>query len=204
MAYQLPELPYALDALEPHIDAATMEIHHGKHHAAYVTNLNAALDGTEWMDRPIDAVISNLEILPADKQAAVRNNGGGHANHSLFWTSLSPSGGGEPTGALGEAVQATFGAFDVLRQQMIDAGIKRFGSGWSWLVWDGTGLAVLSDTEPGLARHGRQDAALRDRRVGARVLPQVPEPPTGVSRGDLERRRLDRDRSPVRGRERLS
>ena len=144
MAYQLPELPYALDALEPHIDAKTMEIHHGKHHAAYVTNLNAALAGTEWMDRPIDAVISNLEILPADKQAAVRNNGGGHANHALFWTSLSPSGGGEPKGALGEAVQTTFGAFDVLRQQMIDAGIKRFGSGWSWLVWDGTGLAVMS------------------------------------------------------------
>ena len=90
MAYELPELPYALDALEPHIDATTMEIHHGKHHAAYVTNLNAALDGTEWMGRPIEAVISNLEILPADKQAAVRNNGGGHANHALFWTSLSP------------------------------------------------------------------------------------------------------------------
>ena len=121
-----------------------MGIHHGKHHAAYVTNLNAALDGTEWMGRPIEAVISNLEILPADKQAAVRNNGGGHANHALFWTSLSPTGGGEPTGALGEAVQATFGAFDVLKAQMIDAGIKRFGSGWSWLVWDGTGLAVMS------------------------------------------------------------
>jgi superoxide dismutase, Fe-Mn family len=144
MAYQLPDLTYALDALEPHIDAKTMEIHHGKHHAAYVANLNAALDGTEWMDRPIDTVISNLEILPADKQAAVRNNGGGHANHTLFWTSLSPDGGGEPTGALAEAVQATFGAFDVLRAQLIDAGIKRFGSGWSWLVWDGTGLAVLS------------------------------------------------------------
>jgi Fe-Mn family superoxide dismutase len=144
MAYQLPDLPYAFDALEPHIDAKTMEIHHDKHHAAYVANLNAALDGTEWMDRPIDAVISNLEILPADKQAAVRNNGGGHANHTLFWESLAKEGGGEPTGALGEAVQATFGAFDVLRQQMIDAGIKRFGSGWSWLVWDGTGLAVMS------------------------------------------------------------
>ena len=144
MAYQLPDLAYAFDALEPHIDAKTMEIHHDKHHAAYVTNLNAALDGTEWMDRPIEAVLSNLEILPADKQAAVRNNGGGHANHTLFWETLSPNGGGEPTGALGEAVGATFGAFDVLKQQMVDAGIKRFGSGWSWLVWDGTGLAVLS------------------------------------------------------------
>ena len=96
------------------------------------------------MDRPIEAVLSNLEILPADKQAAVRNNGGGHANHTLFWETLSPDGGGEPTGALGEAVGSTFGGFDVLKQQMIDAGVKRFGSGWSWLVWDGTGLAVLS------------------------------------------------------------
>jgi Fe-Mn family superoxide dismutase len=144
MAYQLPDLPYAFDALEPHIDAQTMEIHHDKHHAAYVTNLNAALDGTEWMDRPIESVLGNLDILPEDKRTAVRNNGGGHANHSLFWETLGPSAGGEPSGALGEAVQATFGAFDVLRQQMIEAGIKRFGSGWAWLVWDGTGLAVLS------------------------------------------------------------
>jgi len=144
MAYTLPDLPYAHDALEPTIDARTMEIHHGKHHAAYVANLNAALDGTEWMDRPLEAVLSSLDILPADKQAAVRNNGGGHANHSLFWEIMSPAGGGEPSGELGDAIQTTFGAFDVLRQQVIDAGIKRFGSGWTWLVWDGTGLAVLS------------------------------------------------------------
>jgi len=144
MAYTLPDLPYAHDALEPTIDARTMEIHHGKHHAAYVANLNAALDGTEWMDRPLEAVLSSLDILPADKQAAVRNNGGGHANHSLFWEIMSPDGGGEPSGALGDAIQSTFGAFDVLRQQVIDAGIKRFGSGWAWLVWDGTGLAVMS------------------------------------------------------------
>ena len=194
MAYQLPDLAYAFDALEPHIDAKTMEIHHDKHHAAYVTNLNAALDGTEWMDRPIEAVLSNLEILPADKQAAVRNNGGGHANHTLFWETLSPNGGGEPTGALGEAVGSTFGAFDVLKQQMVDAGIKRFGSGWSWLVWDGTGLAVLSTPNQDSPISRGQDAALRDRRVGARLLPQVPEPPPGLPRGDLERRRLERGR----------
>ncbi len=144
MAYTLPDLPYAHDALEPTIDARTMEIHHGKHHAAYVANLNAALDGTEWMDRPLEAVLSSLDILPADKQAAVRNNGGGHANHSFFWEIMSPDGGGEPGGALGDAIQSTFGAFDVLRQQVNDAGIKRFGSGWTWLVWDGTGLAVVS------------------------------------------------------------
>ena len=189
MAYQVPDLPYAFDALEPHIDAKTMEIHHDKHHAAYVTNLNAALEGTEWMDRPIEAVLSNLEILPADKQAPVRNNGGGHANHTLFWETLSPDGGGEPSGALGEAVQATFGAFDVLKQQMVDAGIKRFGSGWSWLVWDGTGLAVLSTPNQDSPIMEGKTPLLRDRRVGARLLPQVPEPEAGVPRGDLECRR---------------
>ena len=144
MAYSVPDLAYPFDALEPHIDARTMEIHHDKHHAAYVTNLNAALEGTEWMDRPIDAVIANLEILPADKQAAVRNNGGGHANHSLFWEIMGPDGGGEPSGELGAAISDTFDSFADLQAQVNDAGAKRFGSGWSWLVWDGTGLAVLS------------------------------------------------------------
>jgi Fe-Mn family superoxide dismutase len=144
MAYSVPDLAYPFDALEPHIDARTMEINHDKHHAAYVTNLNAALEGTEWMDRPIDAVIANLEILPADKQAAVRNNGGGHANHTLFWEIMGPDGGGEPSGELGAAISDTFGSFSDLQAQVNDAGVKRFGSGWSWLVWDGTGLAVLS------------------------------------------------------------
>jgi len=129
MAYSVPPLSYDFDALEPHIDARTMEIHHDKHHAAYVTNLNAALEGTEWMDRPIDSVLGNLDILPEDKRMAVRNNGGGHANHTLFWEIMGPSGGGEPTGALGDAIQSTFGAFDVLKQQVNDAGVKRFGSG---------------------------------------------------------------------------
>ena len=144
MAYSVPDLPYPFDALEPHIDARTMEIHHDKHHAAYVTNLNAALEGTEWMDRPIDAVIANLEIIPEDKRAAVRNNGGGHANHTLFWEIMGPDGGGEPTGDLAAAIADTFGSLDDLKSQVNDAGVKRFGSGWSWLVWDGTGLAVLS------------------------------------------------------------
>ena len=144
MAYSVPDLSYAFDALEPHIDARTMEIHHDKHHAAYVTNLNAALDGTEWMDRPIDAVLSNLDIIPEDKRMAVRNNGGGHANHTLFWEIMGPNGGGEPSGALGEAIGSTFGSFDELKTAVNDAGVKRFGSGWSWLVWDGTGLAVKS------------------------------------------------------------
>ena len=144
MAYSVPDLLYAFDALEPHIDARTMEIHHDKHHAAYVTNLNAALEGTEWMDRPIDAVLASLDILPEDKRMAVRNNGGGHANHTLFWEIMSPNGGGEPSGALGDAVVDTFGSVDELKAAVNDAGVKRFGSGWTWLVWDGTGLAVKS------------------------------------------------------------
>jgi len=144
MAYSVPDLAYPFDALEPHIDARTMEIHHDKHHGACVTNLNAALEGTEWMDRPIDTVLANLEIIPEDKRAAVRNNGGGHANHTLFWEIMGPDGGGEPTGELGAAISDVFGSFADLQAQVNDAGVKRFGSGWSWLVWDGTGLAVLS------------------------------------------------------------
>jgi Fe-Mn family superoxide dismutase len=144
MAYTVPDLAYPFDALEPQIDARTMEIHHDKHHGAYVTNLNAALEGTEWMDRPIDAVLADLEILPEDKRTAVRNNGGGHANHTLFWEIMGPDGGGEPSGDLAAAISDTFGSFADLQTQVNDAGVKRFGSGWSWLVWDGTGLAVLS------------------------------------------------------------
>jgi Fe-Mn family superoxide dismutase len=144
MAYSVPDLAYPFDALEPHIDARTMEIHHDKHHGAYVTNLNAALEGTEWMDRPIETVLSNLEIIPEDKRAAVRNNGGGHANHTLFWEIMGPDGGGEPSGERAAALSDTFGSFSDLQAQVNDAGVKRFGSGWSWLVWDGTGLAVLS------------------------------------------------------------
>jgi Fe-Mn family superoxide dismutase len=121
-----------------------MRIHHDKHHAAYVDKLNAALDGTEWMGKPIETVLADLDRIPEDKRTAVRNNGGGHANHTLFWEIMSPNGGGEPTGAIAEAIESTFGAFDVARQQIVDAGINRFGSGWTWLIWDGTGLAVVS------------------------------------------------------------
>ena len=144
MAYSVPPLAYDFGALEPHIDARTMEIHHDKHHAAYVTNLNAALEGTEWMDRPIDAVLANLDIIPEEKRMAVRNNGGGHANHTFFWEIMGPNGGGEPSGALAEAIGSTFGSLEELKTAVNDAGVKRFGSGWTWLVWDGTGLAVRS------------------------------------------------------------
>jgi len=144
MAYSVPDLAYPFDALEPHIDARTMEIHHDKHHGAYVTNLNAALEGTEWVDRPIDAVLANLEIIPEDKRTAVRNNGGGHANHTLFWEIMGPNGGGDPSGDLGDAIADAFGGVAELKTAVNDAGVKRFGSGWTWLVWDGTGLAVKS------------------------------------------------------------
>ena len=144
MPYELPELPYAYDALEPTIDEQTMRIHHGKHHQAYVDNLNKALEGTEWDGRPLEQVLANLSSLPEDKQAAVRNNGGGHANHSLFWQIMKPDGGGDPSGALGQAIADIFGDADQLKAAINDGGVKRFGSGWTWLVWDGTGLAVYS------------------------------------------------------------
>jgi Fe-Mn family superoxide dismutase len=144
MAFELPQLPYSYDALEAAIDAQTMEIHHTKHHATYVNNLNAALEGTEWESRSLEDIFSELDIIPEDKRTAVRNNGGGHANHSMFWEIMSPDGGGEPSGALGDAVADTFGSVDELKKAVNDAGVKRFGSGWTWLIHDGTGLAVVS------------------------------------------------------------
>jgi Fe-Mn family superoxide dismutase len=144
MPYEVPPLPYPYDALEPHIDEETMRIHHDRHHQAYVDNANAALEGTEWADRPVEDVLRDLGSLSADKQMPVRNNAGGHANHSLFWTIMSPDGGGEPDGALAEAIRSTFGSVDALKAEMNDAGVKRFGSGWTWLVVSGDGLAVNS------------------------------------------------------------
>jgi len=144
MPFSLPDLPYAHDALEPTIDARTMEIHHGKHHQAYVDNANKALEGTDLADAPVEEVLTKLDTLPADKQAAVRNNAGGHANHSLFWEIMSPDGGGEPSGDLAAAITDTFGGVAELKTAVNDGGVKRFGSGWTWLVWDGTGLSLYS------------------------------------------------------------
>ena len=144
MPYELPPLPYDYAALEPHIDEATMRVHHGKHHQTYVTNLNAALEGTDWDGKPIEEVLANLDALPEEKRTAVRNNGGGHANHDLFWRIMSPDGGGEPEGTLADAISGTFGGLEQLKQQVNDAGVKRFGSGWTWLVAGGGGLEVLS------------------------------------------------------------
>src|SRR5262249_39476915 len=144
MPYEVPPLPYAYDALEPYIDEQTMRLHHDKHHQAYVDNGNKALQGTEWADRPVESVLGNIELMPDDIRAAVQNNVGGHANHTLFWEIMGPGGGGEPSGELASAIDDTFDSFAEMKALLIDTGVKRFGSGWSWLVWDGTGLAVYS------------------------------------------------------------
>jgi Fe-Mn family superoxide dismutase len=144
MAYEVPALPYPYDALEPHIDAQTMTIHHDKHHQAYVDKANAALDGTEFADKPIEEVVANLDALPDDKRGPVRNHGGGHYNHSLFWESMSPTGGGAPDGELAAAIDAAFGSFDDFKTKFEAAGAGQFGSGWAWLVLDGGTLAITS------------------------------------------------------------
>jgi superoxide dismutase, Fe-Mn family len=144
MPHELPPLPYDYNALEPTIDEQTMRIHHDKHHQAYVDNVNKALEGTEFADKPIEQILGTLDLIPEDKRTAVRNNGGGHANHTLFWSIMKPGGGGDPSGALADAINDVFGGADQLREQINDAGVKRFGSGWTWLIWDGTGLALVS------------------------------------------------------------
>ncbi|MCD8741215.1 superoxide dismutase [Mucilaginibacter roseus] len=151
MAFTLPALPYAPEALEPHIDKATMEIHHGKHHQAYVTNLNKALEGKPEADASIEEIVANISKYPA----AVRNNGGGHYNHSLFWTLLAPNAGGTPTGALAEAINSTFGSFDELKTKLADAGATRFGSGWAWLI-------VTADKKLAVTSTPNQDNPLMD------------------------------------------
>ncbi|MBA3301210.1 MAG: superoxide dismutase [Thermoleophilaceae bacterium] len=142
MAFEVPDLPYPYDALEPHVDEATMKVHHDKHHQAYVDKANAALEGTEWADKPVEEVLQNLDSLPEDKQGPVRNNGGGHANHTFFWEIMSPDGGGAPDGALAEAIDSAFGSFDDFKEKFKEAGVGQFGSGWAWLVKDGDGVAI--------------------------------------------------------------
>ena len=144
MPHALPPLPYPYDALEPTIDELTMRLHHDKHHEGYVAALNAALHGTPWAERPVEDVLCDLGSLPEDKRTLVRNNGGGHLNHSLFWASMAPDFRGLPAGPLGDAIDVTFGSVRELRRQVSDAGMGRFGSGWAWLVHDGAGLAVTS------------------------------------------------------------
>jgi Fe-Mn family superoxide dismutase len=144
MPFEVPPLPYAYDALAPHIDEETMKFHHDKHHQAYVDKANAALEGTEWANDSVENILTLIDTMPEDKQGPVRNNAGGHANHSMFWEIMSPDGGGEPEGDLADAINDTFGSLDDLKKAVNDAGVARFGSGWTWLVYDGTGLAVYS------------------------------------------------------------
>ena len=144
MAYEVPPLPYDYNALEPTIDEETMHLHHDKHHQAYVNAANGLLEGTEWADKPVEEVLKNLGSLPSDKQTGVRNQAGGHYNHSLFWEWMSPDGGGSPDGDLSSAIDSAFGSFDDFKAQFKDAGVKRFGSGWAWLIHDGSGLAIVS------------------------------------------------------------
>jgi len=147
MPFSLPDLPYAPNALEPHIDGRTMEIHHGKHHAGYVSKANAALEGTPWLDRPVEDVIANLGDIPGDKRTAVRNNAGGHANHSMFWAVMAPpgsGGGGEPSGPLADAISKAFGSFDDFKEKFATAAAGRFGSGWAWLIVKDGGLTIGS------------------------------------------------------------
>ena len=153
MAFEVPPLTYAYDALEPHVDEQTMRIHHDKHHDAYVGKLNDAVAGTDLANRSIESILRNLDSVPAAKRAAVQNQGGGHANHTLFWTVIGPNGGGAPTGALAGAIDTAFGGFDAFKAAFTDAATTRFGSGWAWLVVkSGGGLAVCST--------GNQDSPL--------------------------------------------
>lgn len=145
MAFQLPPLPYANDALEPHIDARTMEIHHDRHHAGYTNNLNAALEGTEWASKPIEEILRHLDQLPEDKRTAVRNNGGGYLNHKIFWEIMSPQGGGQPKGQLASAIDEQFGSFDAFKEAFAKTAATQFGSGWAWLGYS---------AEKGLHLHG--------------------------------------------------
>ncbi len=142
--FTLPELPYAYDALAPYIDAQTMELHHSKHHQAYVDKLNAAIKDTEFVDKPLEEILHNLDTLPEDIRTTVRNNGGGHYNHSFFWEIMSPNGGGEPGGELAEMIAASFGSFDAFKTQFGDAAVARFGSGWVWLTQEGDVLVITS------------------------------------------------------------
>jgi len=144
MAYEVPDLPYDYNALEPHIDEETMRLHHDKHHQAYVDKANDALEGTDWDGKPVDEVLQNLSSLPDDIRTAVRNNAGGHANHSLFWEIMGPDGGGEPGGDLASAIDDAFSGFDSFKDELKSAGVGQFGSGWAWLIHDGSGLAIVS------------------------------------------------------------
>ena len=192
MPFTLPALPYAPDALEPHIDKMTMEIHHGKHHNAYVTNLNKALESAPALaSKSIEELLANnCAIVPENIRGAVRNNGGGHWNHSMFWQIMGPGKGGAPVGNLASAINGAFGTFDTFKEKLSAAGVARFGSGWAWLIKTALGCRDHVHTESGQSADGRQARGARRRRVGARVLLEVSESPAGLPRGVVERGEL--------------
>ncbi len=201
MAFKLPDLPYDFAALEPHIDARTMEIHHGKHHATYVAKLNAALEKHPVLaQKPIEDLLKSLDTLPAEIRTAVRNHGGGHFNHSLFWKIMAPGAGGSPSGALAAAIDKTFNGLPGFQEQFSSAAANLFGSGWAWLVADAIEKAFrCHDAEPGQPDQPGPRPDPRARRLGARLLPEVPEPPARLHRRVLERGELETGRCQPRG-----
>ena len=191
MAHELPPLPYDYNALEPHVDEQTMQIHHTKHHQTYVTKLNGALEKhPELAGKSVDDLIADLASVPDDIRTAVRNNGGGHANHTLFWQVMKPNGGGAPTGKVAAAIDTAFGSFDTFKEQFAAAGAGRFGSGWVWLVSTGRRVQHPELAQPGQPDDGRQDGHPRARRLGARLLPEVPESAARLHRGVVQHHQL--------------
>ena len=199
MPFELPDLPYAYDALEPHVDAETMRIHHDLHHKAYVDNANAALAGTEWADRPVEQILGDLDVDPGGKAGGRAQQRRRPREPQPLLADHEPRRRRRPDGALAEAIEATFGSVDELKKALNDGGVKRFGSGWTWLVWDGTGLALYSTPNQDSPADAGRRAAARHRRLGARVLPEVPEQAARLPRSVVERRQLGRGRAPLRG-----
>ncbi len=199
MAYELPKLPYAYDALEPHIDARTMEIHHTKHHQTYITNVNNALkDKPELASKSVEDLIKDLSAVPEDIRTVVRNNGGGHANHSFFWKIMGPNAGGEPSGKLGDDIKSTFGSFDAFKEKFAAAGAGRFGSGWAWLIKNKSGkLEVISTPNQDSPLMDGNTPLLGRGRLGTRLLSQLPKPAPRLHQSLVERGELGRSREEL-------
>ncbi len=199
MAHALPTLPYAFDALEPHIDAKTMEIHHGKHHQTYVTNLNAALEKyPELQSKSVEELLKGISTIPEDIRTAVRNHGGGHANHTMFWEIMGPNAGGAPTGAIADAINGTFGGFDSFKDQFKKAATRPLRQRLGVAGRQQGHAGHRKHGEPGQPPDGRQDADLRHRRVGARLLPEIPVAAPRLRRRLVERGQLGRDQQASR------
>ena len=198
MAHEVPPLPYDYKALEPHIDEQTMHLHHDKHHQAYVTNLNGAIEKHPDLGKhSAEDLLRNLNSVPEDVRTTVRNNGGGHVNHSMFWAIMKPNGGGEPTGAVGEQIKKDFGSFEDFKKQFNETTAKQFGSGWGWLIWDGKlKIITTANQDSPLSQGYYPDPGQRC--LGARLLPEISESPPGVSRRLVEHRQLGRDQQTFR------